>query len=85
MGNLVFDGGLNENTGSEVFDFCFCVVLLGFEAFLVVGVTCETELAKREAQSVSQTSEAPTGLIRGYTGGAYLITHYTTLLSYVCL
>ena len=48
MGNLVFDGGLNENTGSEVFDFCFCVVLLGFEAFLVVGVTCETELAKRE-------------------------------------
>ena len=44
----MFDGGLNENTGSEVFDFCFCVVLLSFEAFLVVGVTCETELAKRE-------------------------------------
>ena len=32
----------------EVFDFCFCEVLMSFEAFLVVGVMCETELAKRE-------------------------------------
>ena len=39
----------DENIQSGMFGVCLCKVLLSREAFMVVGVTCETELMKRVA------------------------------------
>ena len=39
----------DENIQSEMFGLCFCKVLLSRQEFMVVGVTCKTELAKTGA------------------------------------